>query len=541
MSAISREIDESIRFENEILKQRLEEAEATLEAIRNGEVDALVVTGSAGEHIFSLRGAEQPYRVFVETMHEGAATIDEDGCILYCNQRFSDLTNRPLNKIISSSIFEFIAQEDKAVLLATLSRASHQSAQAEVNLASGAKAVPVMISASRLLDVDEPFLAVTITDLTDQKRSEEMVASERLARSILDNATEAIVVCDPSGRILRANAAARLLAGGECLHCQFSEIFDLSTDLREDLLETAFKGESVRSIEARLRTNGVIRELLVSSGALGPESGLDLGCVISMTDVTERNEATRQIKEMNDSLEKKIDERTKQLVAANKELEGFCYSVSHDLRAPLRSMVASSMILKEDFPNDLPNGVSYELERLAANSNKMATLIDDLLRFSRLGRQEMKFQETDFSALADNVVREFNIPREEIEFVIEPNVMAWADPLLLKMAMENLIGNAVKFTANRPGARIEIGKEVIDGEDVFFVRDNGVGFDMLYVEKIFRPFERLHLDSQYPGTGIGLANVHRIISRHGGAIWADSKLDEGTTLSFTLPRGAYAI
>lgn len=523
-----------IHLEFENLRARLEEAESTLDAIRSGEVDALVVYGERGEQVYTLKGAEQPYRVFVENMQEGAATLDQEGVILYCNQRLADMLKTPLSRVMGCAISDFLPQEEVGQFNQLMTQAQASSARGELRLASSEGTVPVLVSMTMLSQEHEAYLALTLTDLTEQKRNEEVHASERLARSILDNTTEAILVCDPAGRIVRANAEARRLAGGDPIRQDFREAYGLMFDDKSDPLARALNGEKARNIEATLTTPEGPLDVLVSAGPLSPDSGLDLGCVVSLTDITDRNQAFRQIRDLNETLEKKIEERTEQLVAANKELEGFCYSVSHDLRAPLRSMVASSMILREDFGENLPKDATYELDRMGKNANKIATIVDDLLKFSRLGRQEMKCQHVNLSALAESVAKELKQgDAAHIDFQVQPQVTTDGDPLLLKMVLENLMGNSTKFTKEKPNATILFGQEVQEGKNVFFVRDNGVGFDMEYVDKIYSPFERLHAETQYPGTGIGLANVQRIIARHEGRTWADSKLNEGTTIYFT--------
>lgn len=534
VSQINQRSLNQVQLEFESLRARLEEAESTLDAIRSGEVDALVVYGEKGEQVFTLKGAEQPYRVFVEHMQEGAATLDKDGVILYCNQRLAEMLGTPLNRVIGATISSLLGPDEAEHLSSLMGQALESSVRGELSLVSGDKTVPALVSMTLLSSEHEAYLALTLTDLTEQKRNEEVHASERLARSILDNTTEAILVCDPAGRIIRANAEAKRLAGGDPMRQDFREAYGLRFVDESDPLATALNGERARNIEATLMTAEGQRDVLVSAGPLGPESGLDLGCVVTLTDITDRNQAFHQIKELNESLERKIEERTEQLVAANKELEGFCYSVSHDLRAPLRSMVASSMILREDFGEGLPPDATYELDRMGKNATKIATIVDDLLKFSRLGRQEMKCQPVNLSALAESVAKELKQgDAAHIDFKVQPDIKTDGDPLLLKMVLENLMGNSTKFTKEKPNATIEFGQETQEGKSVFFVRDNGVGFDMEYVDKIYRPFERLHAEAQYPGTGIGLANVQRIIARHDGRTWAQSALNEGTTIYFT--------
>ncbi|HUS27651.1 MAG TPA: ATP-binding protein [Kofleriaceae bacterium] len=229
---------------------------------------------------------------------------------------------------------------------------------------------------------------------------------------------------------------------------------------------------------------------------------------------------------------------------ANKELEAFSYSVSHDLRAPLRGIAGFSLALVEDESDKLsPKGHDY-LNRIRAGAQRMGELIDDLLRLSRVSRADFKKERVDVSSLATLVVEDLrkSAPERSVAVDIQPNVSASADPRLLRIVLENLIGNAWKFTSKTESAKIEVGARDDDSEGgkqrVYFVRDNGAGFDMKYAERLFAAFQRLHSDKEFPGTGIGLATVQRIVIRHGGRIWVEAAPSAGATFQFTLPRGS---
>lgn len=257
----------------------------------------------------------------------------------------------------------------------------------------------------------------------------------------------------------------------------------------------------------------------------------------TLVDRTRGREAEEALRALTRELEQRVRERTAQLEAANRELEAFSYSVAHDLRAPLRSIDGFSQALLEDYGHQLDEVGQDYLRRVRAASQRMAELIDDLLQLSRITRQPLRVEEVDLSALALQLAGELQQqhPERAVEVRVQPGVVARGDPKLLAVALQNLLGNAWKFTAPRPHAVVEFG--VVQAEDgpACFVRDNGVGFDMKYADKLFAPFQRLHKPSEFPGTGIGLATVQRVVARHGGRVWAEAEADRGATFYFTLP------
>ncbi|HZV80561.1 MAG TPA: cache domain-containing protein [Geobacteraceae bacterium] len=255
--------------------------------------------------------------------------------------------------------------------------------------------------------------------------------------------------------------------------------------------------------------------------------------------LTEIRQAQHQIKRLNADLEQKVARRTAQLEALLKEQEAFSYTVSHDLRAPLRHISGFSAILNEELGDTISPQCRSYLQRIDAASFKMGGLIDALLEFSRINREEMNLEMVDLGKIAAEIVVMLSEtePEREVEVVIADDLAAKVDATLLRMALQNLLGNSWKYTSKKPAARIELGKTMLEGEEVFFVRDNGVGFDMAYKDKLFAVFQRLH-GGDYEGTGIGLATVERIIQRHGGRIWAEGKVGEGAIFYFTLPNTA---
>ncbi|HEX6163895.1 MAG TPA: ATP-binding protein [Vicinamibacterales bacterium] len=237
-------------------------------------------------------------------------------------------------------------------------------------------------------------------------------------------------------------------------------------------------------------------------------------------------------------LELRVETRTSELRAANRELEAFSYSVSHDLRAPLRAIAGFVQILEEDHGASLDPEARRHLERVKLNAQRMGQLIDDLLAFSRIGRTTMLRQSVDLTALATTAAQEaIAASGRSIDLTVSPLPPCYGEPALLNQVFANLISNAIKFTGASPQPSITIASSVVDGDTVYFVRDNGAGFDERYAEKLFGVFQRLHRNDEFEGTGVGLAIVHRIISRHGGRIWAEGKPNGGATFYFTLPAG----
>jgi light-regulated signal transduction histidine kinase (bacteriophytochrome) len=255
------------------------------------------------------------------------------------------------------------------------------------------------------------------------------------------------------------------------------------------------------------------------------DSKTPLATIAQGQDITERKAAEDELKQ-----------RTIDLEASNKELEAFSYSVSHDLRAPLRSITGFSNVLLEDYVDELDNeGKSY-LKKISDSGELMGHLMDDLLKLSRVTRGDLTMEKFDVSTMAQKIINDLakDEPKRNVKVTIAPNMSAIGDKNLLGLVLQNLLGNAWKYTSKTAEPRIEIGIVEQTGKQAYFVRDNGVGFDMTYANKLFQPFQRLHKATEFAGTGIGLATVQRIIRRHGGEVWAEAKVGEGATFYFTL-------
>jgi signal transduction histidine kinase len=271
------------------------------------------------------------------------------------------------------------------------------------------------------------------------------------------------------------------------------------------------------------------------------ELGMLVGAFNEM--LTQIQERDRSLQESHDLLEQRVRERTAALDASNQELEAFCYSVSHDLRSPLRAIDGFSLALLEDTEGQLGSDATSHLNRIRAATQRMGALIDDLLSLSRITRTDVTRKTVDLSAMARGILADLAAaqPGREVEVLVQPGLEAVGDPRLLRHVFDNLLGNAWKFTSKRPRARVEFGALEDEtalagggGARVYFVKDNGAGFDTRYKDRLFGVFQRLHAMTDFPGTGVGLAIVERIVRRHGGRVWADAIVDEGATFYFTL-------
>ena len=381
----------------------------------------------------------------------------------------------------------------------------------------------------------EPRLASTRTASDAEDRPADEVRA-RLA-AIVESSDDAIIGKTLDGVITSWNPAAERLYGyaaGEVIGQAISILIPPEQpDELPQILAQIRAGKRIAHYETvRVRKDGVRLDVSLSISPVRDGSGRIVGAATIARDIGERKRAEAERAELT----RQLARYTAELEAANRELEAFSYAVSHDLRAPLRSIDGFSQALLEDYGDRLDAPGQDYLRRVRAATQRMGELIDDLLELARVTRAELRREPVDLSELARGIVERLREaePGRQVEFVIAGALAAEGDPRLLRIVLENLLGNAWKFTSGRPNARIEFGSADRDGERVYFVRDNGVGFDMAYAQRLFGAFQRLHTSAEYPGTGVGLATVQRIIHRHGGRIWAEAQPEAGATFSFAL-------
>jgi len=392
----------------------------------------------------------------------------------------------------------------------------------------------------------EQMIFASARDMTERKQMEETLrqSEERNLLMIESVKDYAIIMLDPGGRVMNWNAGVERLKGyraEEIIGQHFSRFYP-EGKIREgfpekELKEAAEKGR-FEDEGWRVRKDGTQFWANVVISAVRDARGELLGFVKLTRDITSRKEAAERIQNLNEELR----QRASLLEVANKELESFSYSVSHDLRAPLRHINGFVELLQKSPALQAEASSRRQMNVISKAAKEMGMLIDDLLAFSRTGRAEMHLAEIDMREIVDQIIQEHEVDCQgrHVTWEIKPLPMVTGDPNLLHLVWVNLLDNALKYTRPRQEAKIEIG-QIADGgnnsgiETVFYVRDNGVGFDMQYVAKLFGVFQRLHRSEDFEGTGIGLANVQRIIHRHGGRVWAEGRVDSGATFYFSLP------
>jgi len=497
----------------------------------------------------AIHASELSYRRLFEAAQDGILILDvETGRITDANPFLTKLLGFPLAEMVGKTVGElspFKDIESNRIMLDRLQRDRYiRYEDLPLETRDGTRiAVEFVSNVYRAGDID--VIQCNIRDITERKAAESTMRNieERLRAMTSSIRDYAIVALDIHGRILTWNLGAEAIKGWlaeEIVGRHFSLFYTpegIADGKPERQLAQAAEtgrvedeGWRVRKDQSRFWANVVISALHNAQGELS-------GFVKVSRDLTERKQAEDEIRSLNADLEARVIERTAQLEDANKELQAFSYSVSHDLRAPLRHVLGYVNLLKEDAGPSLSEKNLRYLATISDSAKRMGKLIDDLLNFSRIGRSEMRKAEVDLDQLVQETINDLaeETKGRNIQWEIHPLSPVQADRSLLRMVLVNLLSNAAKFTGKRAEAKIEIGStRAENGETAIFIRDNGAGFDPKYSAKLFGVFQRLHRH-EFEGTGIGLANVQRIIVRHGGRTWAEGIVDGGATFFFTLP------
>jgi len=381
-----------------------------------------------------------------------------------------------------------------------------------------------------------------VQDITERKKSEEAVQeSEKHYHQIVDLSHDMIVI-HQLGKVVFINEAGVILVGASSPDQIIgrSVLEFVPPDFRKiarERMQTnqAYAGHKSPVYEQKLlRLDGTEIDIDLRGMPIQYQGGEAIQFIAR--DITERKQAEEEIQKLNQELEQRVAERTAQLEVTNKELEAFAYSVSHDLRAPLRSIDGFSQVLLEEYQEKVDEQGKDYLQRVRSASQRMGQLIDDMLNLSRVTRSEIIIQQVNLSEMFQEISEELheNQPERQVEFIIRKGIKVKGDSRLLRIVLENLIGNAWKFTSNHTTAQIEFGVQHKNETLVYYVRDDGAGFNMKYAQKLFGAFQRLHKAAEFPGTGIGLATVQRVIHRHGGKVWAEGETEKGATFYFTI-------
>lgn len=514
VSSISRDITERRHAE-----EALRESRARLEGIIESAMDAIISVDASQRVTMFNRAAEQMF-----------------GCPA------KDALGQPLDRFIPPRFRELHRKHVQEFGMTGVTSRAMGDLRPISGLRVSGEEFPIEASISQIEVAGQKIYTVILRDISQRVEAEE--ALQRQARVLREQAQMLdlanVMARDLDDRVILWNSGMEKMYGwsrtemlGRPSHELLRTHYPLPlAEIKAELLRKShWEGELVHT-----RKDG--RSVVVSSQWVlhKDDQGRPVAVLEVNTDITERKQAEEQVLRMNVELEHRVIERTAELTAANKELEAFTYSVAHDLRAPLRHIDAFTKILHDDFGPTLPAESRRYLENIRKGSQNMSRLVDDLLNLARVGRQELKRQPTPLNAVVDEVLLDLRRETEgrDIEWRIGQLPVVACDPGLIKQVFANLLSNAVKYTRPRSESIIEVGQTETAEGDAIFVRDNGVGFNMKYADKLFGVFQRLHRTEEFEGTGVGLATVERIIRKHGGRIWAEAELDQGARFFFTL-------
>ena len=534
--------------DREVLLARLEEAESTLAAIQNGHVEALVVSSEGGPKVYALEGSEHRYRRLVETMSEGALLVGASGVILYSNAAFADMATAPLERVMGRPLSDFIVRRQEHLLSALLDCAVRGPGAGELMLCGSlGNERAVYLSVAKNSPSEEPGVSVIVTDLTEQKRNEQIVASERLANAILEQSAEPIIVCDVKGIVTRASGAARTISGERVLRRHFFDAFPFDGDESEadHPVLAALRGNTIAGREMTLSLpNRPVQAFLCTAAPLLDDSATILGCVVALVDISNRKrvEAARSgLLDAERAARASAEHARSEAEASSRAKDEFLATVSHELRTPLNAMLGWSQLLTN---NALPSEqLAHALEVIQRNVLTQSRLVEDLLDVSRIisGQMRLDVQQVEpiriVGAAIESAKPALEAKQIRLEVDLDPRAgQVLGDATRLQQIIWNLLSNATKFTGRKGVVGVRVARSGASVEIV--VSDSGQGIGPEFLPFVFDRFRQADgsFARRYGGLGLGLAIARHLVELHGGTIKVESPgVGLGATFTVRLP------
>ncbi len=486
-----------------------------------------------------IKEREEQFRTLIERISDAFISFDKDLRYTYMNRKAGEITHRDPQSLIGKYVWDVFPEAVGSSTYETFNKAMSE----QVYLCNTDYFEPLNLWQENHLYPSPTGLSVFIRDISERKRAEKkLMESEQRFRALIENSADAVVLTDSNLQVTYQSPAVERMTGISIEHrkanpgAKYSHPDDqvaineaVRNSLQQPGVPVPFQSRFLHLNGSYIWIEGMATNLL--------HDPFINALVFNYRDVSERKKGEEEILRLNDELESKVTQRTEQLEVLNKELESFTYSVSHDLRAPLRIIDGFSQIILEDYGEQLDASGKKNLNVIVNNAKRMGMLIDDLLNFSKVGKTQLRVSQVNMNSLVSETLEELRLSKIEIPNNIHIGELfsVKGDSALLKQVWMNLISNAIKYSAKKENPEINIGSYEDQGRVVYYVKDNGAGFDMLYSNKLFGVFQRLHKLDEFTGTGVGLALVQRIVTRHGGSVWAEGKVNEGATFFVALP------